>query len=83
MNLATALKMFFPLPEVHAFIKKQGDKHCVKFHSGKNMGCYDSPEGAKKRLKQVEYFKHVKAQNEGTFYGPNTDMGPSVALDPE
>lgn len=82
MNLAQAMKVYSPLPEMHFFIKKEGDKHCVKSHSGKNLGCYESAGGAKKRLKQVEYFKHMKAED---YYGPNTGgMGPSKALgDPE
>lgn len=82
MNLSQTLRLLSPLPELHCFIRKQGDKHCVKSHSGKNLGCYDTAGGAKKRLKQVEYFKHLKAD---TYYGPNTGgMGPSKALgDPE
>lgn len=79
MNLSQTLKMYFPLPEVHAFIKKEGDKHCVKSHSGKNLGCYESAGGARKRLKQVEYFKNVKAQVPDM--APETGgMGPSKAL---
>jgi hypothetical protein len=82
VNLAQTIKVYLPVPEVHAFIRREGDKHCVKSHSGKNLGCYESADGAKKRLKQVEYFKHLKAED---FYGPNTGgMGPSKALgDPE
>lgn len=61
MNLQSAIAMYLPQPEVYAFIRKEGDQHCVKSHSGKNLGCYQSASGARKRLKQVEYFKHVKA----------------------
>lgn len=43
---------------IKAYIRKEGGKHCVKSEKGKNMGCYDSEEGAKKRLGQIEYFKH-------------------------
>jgi len=68
------------LREMHCFIRKEGDQHCVKSHSGKNLGCYKSASGAKKRLKQVEYFKHMKADQ---YFGPNTDMGPAKGLDPE
>lgn len=45
-------------------IVKQGDQWCVKSlkknRQGhrKNLGCYDSREGAEQRLGQVEYFKH-------------------------
>jgi len=41
-----------------AYIRKEGNEWCVKSESGKNMGCYDSEAGAKKRLQQIEYFKH-------------------------
>lgn len=47
-------------------IVKQGSKWCVKSEKKdrkghrKNMGCYDSRAGAKKRLGQVEYFKHLE-----------------------
>jgi hypothetical protein len=78
MNLAETIKLLFPVPEVHAFIRKEGDQHCVKSHSGKSLGCYQTASGAKKRLKQVEYFKHVKADS---FYGPDEGgMGPSEEL---
>lgn len=47
-----------------ATIKKVGDKYCVYSQDGsKNLGCSDSLEGAKKRLQQIEYFKHVKGQD--------------------
>ena len=43
-----------------AVIRKTPGKNewCVKSHKGKNLGCYPSESGAKKRLKQVEFFKH-------------------------
>lgn len=82
MRLEQSMQIFVPpLHTVYAFIRKEGDQHCVRSHSGKNLGCYESAGGAKKRLKQVEYFKNVKAQNEQTSYGPDTGgMGPSEAL---
>jgi len=45
-------------------IVKQGDEWCVKSKKKdakghrKNLGCYGSQAGAKKRLGQIEYFKH-------------------------
>lgn len=43
-----------------ARIKKlPGGKYRVVSMKGKNLGTYNSREGAEKRLKQVEYFKHV------------------------
>lgn len=41
-----------------AVIRKVGNKFCVFSKDGKNLGCSTSREGAEKRLKQVEYFKH-------------------------
>ena len=41
-------------------IVKKGSKFCLKSKkSGKNLGCYPTKAGAKKREKQVQYFKHV------------------------
>lgn len=48
------------------FIVKSGDKWCLKSKKKskegkrKNLGCYPSRDGAIKREKQVQYFKHVK-----------------------
>jgi len=41
-------------------IRKTPDKEewCVYSKKGKNLGCYPSLSQAKKRLQQVEYFKH-------------------------
>lgn len=59
------------IPEVHAFIRKEGEKHCVHSHkTNKGFGCYESKAGAQKRLKQVEYFKHVKAFGDATALDP-------------
>lgn len=38
--------------------KMPNGKYRVLSEKGKNMGTYNSREGAKKRLRQVEYFKH-------------------------
>jgi hypothetical protein len=46
---------------VKEHIVKQGSKWCLKSKTtGKNLGCYPSKAGAKKREKQVQYFKHIK-----------------------
>lgn len=43
-------------------IKKEGSKYAVRSeNSNKNLGKYDTKEGAKKRLRQVEYFKRIKS----------------------
>lgn len=48
---------------IEEHIVKQGKKYCLKSKkSNKNLGCYPTKAGAKKREKQVQYFKHV---NEG------------------
>ncbi|MGD9168558.1 MAG: hypothetical protein PVI97_00675 [Candidatus Thiodiazotropha sp.] len=38
-------------------IRKKGTRHQVVSKKGKNLGTYRSKKAAKKRLKQVEYFK--------------------------
>lgn len=44
------------------FIKKlPNGKYCVFSETGKNMGTYSSKDQAKKRLRQIEFFKHKKA----------------------
>lgn len=42
------------------YIVKSGSGYDVKSEKGKNLGHTDSLEGAKKRLRQIEYFKHLK-----------------------
>lgn len=42
-------------------IKKKGNKYqVVSEKTGRNLGESDTKEGAEKRLRQVEYFKHLK-----------------------
>ena len=51
-------------------IQKSGDKWCVlskyktKAGRGKKLGCYNTRNGAKKRLRQVEYFKSIKEEQD-------------------
>jgi hypothetical protein len=51
-------------------IQKSGNKWCVfskhktKDGKRKKLGCYNSRNGAKKRLRQVEYFKSIKEEKE-------------------
>jgi hypothetical protein len=59
LKLATAYENGCSLIKI-ARIKKMPDgKYRVVSQKGKNLGTYDSREGAEKRLKQVEFFKHV------------------------
>lgn len=43
------------------YIRHEGDQWTVYSEAGKPMGTYDSEAGAKKRLQQIEYFKHRKS----------------------
>lgn len=47
-------------------IKKQGSKYMVVAESGRKMGTYKTKKEAKKRLQQIEFFKHLKS---GKFKG--------------
>ena len=42
-----------------AIIRKVGEQFCVFSHSGKNLGCSKTRQGAQERLREVEYFKHT------------------------
>lgn len=39
-------------------IRQEGSKYVVRSEKGKKLGSYNSMGAAKKRLQQVEYFKH-------------------------
>lgn len=41
-------------------ISKKGHQYQVQSRKGRNLGTYKSKRGAKKRLQQVEYFKHME-----------------------
>ena len=43
-----------------SMIKKVKECYRVVSESGKNMGTYKTLAEAKKRLRQIEYFKHLK-----------------------
>lgn len=40
-------------------IVKQGSKFCIESKEGKNLGCYATREEALKRLRQIEFYKHM------------------------
>jgi len=50
-----------------SYIKKEKGKYCVKSHKNKDWsgGCYDTKGEAEDRLKQVEMFKHMGADQSG------------------
>lgn len=51
----------------NSYIKKIDENHWRVFsEKGKNLGTFKSLDAAKKRLKQVEYFKNKKAELETT-----------------
>ena len=50
--------------QLNETIVKRGNEECVISKKGKNLGCSSSHAGAVKRLRQVEYFKHMKEENE-------------------
>lgn len=43
-------------------IKKIKEGYRVVAESGRNMGTYKSKEEAQKRLRQIEFFKHLKGK---------------------
>ncbi len=42
-------------------IKKVGSKYVVVVESGRHMGEYKTKAEAKRRLAQIEFFKHLKS----------------------
>ncbi len=60
-------------------VKKFVKLYKVLSKEGKNLGSYDSKEGAKKRLKQVEHFKHKKKKKKPAGHWGWTDDAPDVS----
>jgi len=51
-----------------SFIRKlPNGKYRVFSEKGRNMGTYNTRQEAKKRLRQIEYFKHVKSSSNITY----------------
>ncbi len=44
-------------------IKKHGSKYLLLAESGRHMGEYKTKAEAKKRLQQIEFFKHLKSSS--------------------
>lgn len=58
-----------------AYIRKlPNGKYRVLSEKGKNLGTYSSRSAAEKRLKQIEYFKHVKKADDGNDTIDLTDL---------
>jgi 5-methylcytosine-specific restriction endonuclease McrA len=56
---------------VEAIIKKEGSKWGLYSHTGKHLGTFDSEEEAKKREKQVNWFKYQdkqKSKGDDTYH---------------
>ena len=64
--------------ELNETIRKQDNKWIIYSKDGsKKLGTYDSEDEAKKRLRQIEYFKHMdeqKKEKDETEYGYEGDM---------
>jgi hypothetical protein len=57
--------------DLNCVVVKEGNEYCVKSEDrSKNLGCKPSKEGAKRRLRQVEYFKHMKGGGVGSGRHP-------------
>jgi len=41
-------------------ITKTDGEYCLKSKKKRNLGCYKTKAGAKKREREVQYFKHKK-----------------------
>lgn len=52
------------MDKAEARVVKQGNQWCVVSEDGsKNLGCSKTKQGAEKRLREVEYFKHAKGKD--------------------
>jgi hypothetical protein len=61
-------------------IVKRKNKFClISKKTGRNLGCYRSKNGAKKREKQVQYFKHLKEMS--SIAGGGIVMAPANPID--
>lgn len=64
-----------------AYIKKlPNGKYRVFSEKGKNMGTYFSKEQAKKRLRQIEFFKHKKASSQALDLSQVKNVGYSAIM---
>jgi len=63
MKIKELVNIFYKTAMIKlGFVKKlPNGKYRVFSETGKNMGTYNSKEQAKKRLRQIEFFKHKKA----------------------
>lgn len=57
-------------------IVKLGSKWQVQSEKGRNMGTYNTKAEAEKRLKQVEYFKHLNEDTRAQLTNASRNAGP-------
>lgn len=62
-NLTSLLETYAALVKIAYIRKLPNGKYRVYSEKGKNMGTYNSHAAAKKRLGQIEFFKHKKASD--------------------
>lgn len=56
-------------------VKNEGGRWCVYSEDGtRSFGCYDTPEGAADRLREVEAFKHMAVDH----YGMSIEVGRAI-----
>jgi hypothetical protein len=48
----------------YSVVQKMGNEWCVLSEEGKKLGCYPSRKQAEERLREIEYFKHKKDNND-------------------
>lgn len=60
--------------------KVQGGYRLVSKKTGRNLGTYDTIEGAKKRERQVQYFKHMNEDGAGGVGGAAGAGAPANAV---
>jgi len=73
--MSTFDEVYEELSQLQERIVKLGSKWQVQSEKGRNMGTYDTKEEAEKRLKQVEYFKHMnEAYDPCHFYLSKDDI---------
>lgn len=58
-EIVDKIKKYYGTGRLEEKIVKKGNKWQVQSEKGRNMGTYDTKEEAEKRLKQIEYFKHI------------------------
>lgn len=64
LKIADFIDLYHTLVKIAYIRKLPNGKYRVYSEKGKNMGTYTSMSAAKKRLGQIEFFKHKKASSD-------------------